>query len=1054
MGSPIAAAAGQTTAQERDPGWVGKLLGWIRRNGWIVVPILALPALIPLFVYGLPDTGDGTLHLERLMLLDHHLRLGTLFPRWIPELFLGYGYPVFNYYGPTTYYLAELLYLAGAGSFVNAVIALYAILLPVAGIGMYLFSADFYDGRDSRTRTGIGLVAATAYMYSPYLLTNIYVRGAIAETGALILIPWIFWSFRRLLTGSEPLPYVLTGALTLGLFSATHTITLIFFPAVLAVYCALLWLRSRRNADESGRKLLWGLVAGAGAMGIGAFFWLPLIGERHFLSDVAYAVSREMVPDHVWTLTNFLNKGWFYLYSDSIPFQLGIVQLILALAGFLLYRKRGAEYWFWGGLTLIGMFGISAWSVPIWLSNDIFLIAQFPWRLLSIITFPLALFQGMLVSLFDRNHLARRIGPIILIVVIIVANVPRYEYEPTPLAESPLRLSTIAQFEADTGSFGASSSREFLPRWADNFTLTPAAQPTSIGDDLEISVHDFSPFGLEATVSTAEETRLRVTDFFFPGWQVLLDGKEQLTTFATTDQGLLSFDVPPGVHDLSIAWRGTDLQSASNFISGLTLLALLILTWFALRGGRRRRWTIVLAITLIALISVKLYDANDRSEFTTVDKIVDGDSGLQLLGYETQVSDAGTLDIFPLWLVRAQTPELNIRWVISTLEGDMFADSVTSPRYNTLRTDTWTSGTIVDDAYEVTLPPGLVDGEYQLQVQVIPAADLSSFAANNDTLFSVGSVALPQIPELQSKPEEPLEVFFGESGQVVLDGYDFSIEKQGLMRENQDINDIPVLQAGDTIAYRLHWRSLAPISENYHGFLHLQNSNQGVLAQKDQLPGPLLSPPKLWNRYVAQPDIYRLKIPDDAPGGLYQPLVGLYHFDNLERLPATQNGLAIGDSVALPPIKVLEKGQVSPQVPLEAQFEGMGTFLGYDFESSEPIRPGSTISLTLYMRSDSAVSRDYTQFVHLHSAEKGMAAQHDGQPAAGTNPTSAWVPGEIIVDSMALPIREDAPAGEYQLRIGFYDALDGAARLPVIDDAGNPLPDAQIILRIVPIEIN
>jgi hypothetical protein len=60
-----------------------------------VLPLLAVPAFWPFFASGLLSTSDGMSHIMRLGLLDHHIRQGTLFPRWLPELMLGRGYPLF-----------------------------------------------------------------------------------------------------------------------------------------------------------------------------------------------------------------------------------------------------------------------------------------------------------------------------------------------------------------------------------------------------------------------------------------------------------------------------------------------------------------------------------------------------------------------------------------------------------------------------------------------------------------------------------------------------------------------------------------------------------------------------------------------------------------------------------------------------------------------------------------------------------------------------------------------------------------------------------------------
>ena len=75
-----------------------------------------------------------------------------------------------------------------------------------------------------------------------------------------------------------------------------------------------------------------------------------------------------------------------------------------------------------------------------------------------------------------------------------------------------------------------------------------------------------------------------------------------------------------------------------------------------------------------------------------------------------------------------------------------------------------------------------------------------------------------------------------------------------------------------------------------------------------------------------------------------------------------------------------------------------------------------------------------------------MAAQYDSPPAQGENPTWAWVPRELIADDVVLTMVPEARPGSYEFRVGLYDAAAGGVRLPVQDDKGRPLPDAQIVL--------
>jgi uncharacterized membrane protein len=246
------------------------------------------------------------LHLIRLAALDRLLHEGAMYPRWIPQLFVGLGYPLLNFYGPAVYYFTELLHLLGLGLF-QASEAVLVILLIFGGFGMYRFASDVFGGH----RRWAALVSATAYMYTPYLLTNLFVRGAIAELAAEALLPWILWSFRRLLKSSHPTPYLLAAVLSLGGLAITHAVTLVLLPPLLMGYVLVLWWQDGR------RTVSWRWLAAALAMsaGVSAFFWLPLIIERQSLSGNAYQIARDFLPEHVWTWKSFLDRTFFFDWS-------------------------------------------------------------------------------------------------------------------------------------------------------------------------------------------------------------------------------------------------------------------------------------------------------------------------------------------------------------------------------------------------------------------------------------------------------------------------------------------------------------------------------------------------------------------------------------------------------------------------------------------------------------------------------------------------------------------------------------------------------------------
>ena len=85
-----------------------------------------------------------------------------------------------------------------------------------------------------------------------------------------------------------------------------------------------------------------------------------------------------------------------------------------------------------------------------------------------------------------------------------------------------------------------------------------------------------------------------------------------------------------------------------------------------------------------------------------------------------------------------------------------------------------------------------------------------------------------------------------------------------------------MVRPGDEVVYTLYWRGTGPLAANYHTLLHWVDAQQQPLLQRDQLPGPWVNPPQLWQPGSSRRDVFRLVVPDDAPSGQYTPMVGVY----------------------------------------------------------------------------------------------------------------------------------------------------------------------------------
>ncbi len=130
--------------------------------------------------------------------------------------------------------------------------------------------------------------------------------------------------------------------------------------------------------------------------------------------------------------------------------------------------------------------------------------------------------------------------------------------------------------------------------------------------------------------------------------------------------------------------------------------------------------------------------------------------------------------------------------------------------------------------------------------------------------------------------------------------------------------------------------------------------------------------------------------------------------------------------------------------PIVAYTENGITLQGYHLTQNP-----TTLTLTLYWHNKNPLNEDYTIFTHLLNERGQLVASHDSQPALGSNPTTAWIPTELIPDVHPIALPSDLQTREYQLMIGLYNAQ--GVRLPIFgpDDqrwANEALPLTSLIL--------
>jgi hypothetical protein len=108
--------------------------------------------------------------------------------------------------------------------------------------------------------------------------------------------------------------------------------------------------------------------------------------------------------------------------------------------------------------------------------------------------------------------------------------------------------------------------------------------------------------------------------------------------------------------------------------------------------------------------------------------------------------------------------------------------------------------------------------------------------------------------------------------------------------------------------------------------------------------------------------------------------------------------------------------------PIGALFEGGIELVAGDV-LDDP-KAGTPLRIAFEWRTEEPVSGSPVTFVHLLRDDVELIAQRDAGllPGAAQEPGEEWRPGEPLRDQFALLLPPTLPAGEYEIRVGIYDA--------------------------------
>lgn len=740
--------------------------------GYLVVLTVCLLAIWPFISRAsLPQETDAELHIFRLAELSYLVRGGELYPRWAPNFYHGYGYPIFNYYAPLTYYLGLPVELLPYLDAVDGVKVVFVLGLLAAAFGMYGFVRDNW-GRPA------GYAATAVYLYAPYVLyIDPHARGVLAESFSLGVFPLALWALDRLGRGASA-PRLITAVFLTAALVLSHNLMGMLFWGVLLAWVG--WRAASgewRGARSKGRGAVSaGFVGAALLLGflLAAFFWLPVLAERNAVNLNTLIGA----GDNYDFRTHFLSWGELLTYSRRLDwgatqplfaFNLGAAQWLLGgwgLAALLLRRARRPQQaaFFALSLGLLHFLMLPA-STFVWEALPFLPYFQFPWRLLGPAAALLAVLAGVgLAALLDwRAWSGWAQGGLtaVFVALPLLSSLPLTQ--PAPWTDFgdvfPLRLSLI---ENSGRWLGTTSTADYVPATVDMIpqrngdvvrgflTNTPLDRVNRLVLPVGATVvsTEISPLHFRYDVDSPASFRLRLFLFDFPGWQVWVDGAPVQTELGRPE-GFLVVPLSAGRRVVDVRFGSTPARTLAWIVSALALLVTLALAArMTTRGSARHHpftthnsqftihnWIVfgtaagITAVTLLLLAPLGVLRLHSTG-YTALpaETAVYANFGEQiaLIGYNTpakKVCPGDDLAVSLYW--KAQHPlEINYQVFVHVLASDGFlsaqSDKLNPADFPTRR---WPLDKYVRDAHTISLPPGLAPGTYTVAAGLWNAAD-------------------------------------------------------------------------------------------------------------------------------------------------------------------------------------------------------------------------------------------------------------------------------------------------------------------------------------------
>jgi hypothetical protein len=304
-------------------------------------------------------------------------------------------------------------------------------------------------------------------------------------------------------------------------------------------------------------RILLGIVT---ALGLSSVYLMPVIFERVFVHiDLMKLLNYNYENNFLFM---HINKS---LLQEPPISKIAILDILFFLVSLILLKKgllssEKSYFVFLQGLSLFFSIPISAY---IWRYFPGFPNLQFPWRWL--------VFSGLSVAVVSGNIFYKPEGifkKAIILIVFLMLFLSFYRIaKPFPLADIDFWKNQSVAF----------APYEYRPIWVRKpVTILPHVEKVQIEKGGKVVINDWKSNYRLLSVDTDNPARLRLSTFYYPGWQARIDGRRS-DIMVHHESGSMIIEIPKGSHTVEITFEDTTVRHYGRIVSLVSLIFICLL---------------------------------------------------------------------------------------------------------------------------------------------------------------------------------------------------------------------------------------------------------------------------------------------------------------------------------------------------------------------------------------------------------------------------------------------------------------------------------------------